>query len=392
MNQEVTTRKNKKETNSQYLPAGSLSSLAKEKFSLLTTKRVVPPNFSNRQPKHPRLGSQVQKPIKVQEQVQQVPLDSSSPLATKGQEQVHRATLHSTASAAQAVLEQVQQVSQRSTASAAQVVLEQVQQVSHHSTSSAAQVVLEQVPQMSQHSATHEISIINSISISSSTVKRKRGRTQMPRVHGRSERKLVVLSDLNQPIGPTDEIVKELGSFLGTLARNSTFCPLNIHNWKKLNTKEDMWTYIKAEMEQIQTQESEDDNQSIDPFATVMGLEHPGRVRLYGRGVTKTILKQKSGNSGPSSKTTDEIMEQKMKEMEERMQQRMQKNFEEQQETWRQQITLNVVAQLQHINPDLRIDPNMLAFGGRSLGEASSAQQATVQLINRPSTGSTNQG
>ncbi|XP_019232515.1 PREDICTED: uncharacterized protein LOC109213208 [Nicotiana attenuata] len=183
--------------------------------------------------------------IKVQEQVQQVPLDSSSPLATKGQEQVHRATLHSTASAAQAVLEQVQQVSQRSTASAAQVVLEQVQQVSHHSTSSAAQVVLEQVPQMSQHSATHEV-IEQSEKRGSSTVKRKRGRTQMPRVHGRSERKLVVLSDLNQPIGPTDEIVKELGSFLGTLARNSTFCPLNIHNWKKLNTKEDMWTYIKT--------------------------------------------------------------------------------------------------------------------------------------------------
>nr|XP_016515071.1 PREDICTED: uncharacterized protein LOC107831794 isoform X1 [Nicotiana tabacum] len=146
-----------------------------------------------------------------------------------------------------------------------------------------------------------------------------------------------------------------------------------------------------AEMEQIQTQESEDDNQSIDAFATVMGPEYPGRVRLYGRGVTKTILKQKSGNSGPSSKTTDEIMEQKMKEMEERMQQRMQKNFEEQQETWQQQITLNVVAQLQHINPDLRIDPNMLAFGGRSLGEASSAQQVAIQLINRPSTGSTNQ-
>ncbi|XP_009785559.1 uncharacterized protein [Nicotiana sylvestris] len=482
MNQVVTTRKNKKETNSQYLPAGSLSSLAKEKFSLLTTKRAVPPNFSNRQPKHPRLGSQVQKPVrqlpltshvpqKVQEQVQQVPLDSSSPVATKGQEQVHRATLHSTASAAQAVLEQVQQVSQRSTASAAQAVLEQVQQVSQHSTSSAAQVVLEQVqqvlqhstssaaqvlleqvPQMSQHSATHEV-IEQSEKRGSSTVKRKRGRTQMPRVHGRSERKLAVLSDLNQPIGPTDEIVKELGSFLGTLARNSTFCPLNINNWKKLNTKEDMWTYIKtkydihddgrewvfqsiqnawrrkkkketseepsskdmfvatrsrkpgrvykesyedtmrkiAEMEQIQTQKSEDDNQSIDAFATVMGPEHPGRVRLYGRGVTKTILKQKSGNSGPSSKTTDEIMEQKMKEMEERMQQRMQKNFEEQQETWRQQITLNVVAQLQHINPDLRIHPNMLAFGGRSLREASSAQQAAIQLINRPSTSSTNQ-
>ncbi|XP_009781855.1 uncharacterized protein [Nicotiana sylvestris] len=268
----------------------------------------------------------------------------------------------------------------------------------------------------------------------------------MQSVHGRSERKLIILSDLNQPIGPTDETVKELGSFLGTLARNSTFCPLNIHNWKKLNTKEDMWKYIKqtsktntenrkklknphtagktgfatirekkrketsedpsskdmfvatrsrktgrvykesyedtmhkiAEMEQIQTQEIEDDNQSVDAFATVMGPEHPGRVRLYERGVTKTILKQKSGNSGPSSKTTDEIMQQKLEEMEEKMQQRLQKKFEEQQETWRQHITLNVVAQLRHLNPDLRVDPNMLTFSGCSLGEASSTQQAAI--------------
>ncbi|XP_009792893.1 uncharacterized protein [Nicotiana sylvestris] len=146
-----------------------------------------------------------------------------------------------------------------------------------------------------------------------------------------------------------------------------------------------------AEIEQIQNQESEDNNQSIDAFTTVMGPEHPGRVRLYGRGVTKTILKQKSGNFGTSSKTIDEIMEQKMEEMEEKMQERMQKKFEEQQETWWQQITRNVVAQLQHLKPDLRIDPSMLALGDPSLGEASSAQQAGIQLINLPSTGSTNQ-
>ncbi|XP_018628998.1 uncharacterized protein [Nicotiana tomentosiformis] len=123
-----------------------------------------------------------------------------------------------------------------------------------------------------------------------------------------------------------------------------------------------------------------------------MGPEHPGRVRLYGRGVAKTILKQKFENSGPSSNTTDEIMQQKIEGMEERMQQRMHKKFEEQQKTWRQQITLNVVAQLQHLNPDLRIDPNMLTFGGRSLGEASSAKQAAIQPINRPFAGSNNQG
>ncbi|XP_059302008.1 uncharacterized protein LOC132053932 [Lycium ferocissimum] len=78
---------------------------------------------------------------------------------------------------------------------------------------------------------------------SPSTQKRKRGGTQMQSVHGRSERKLIVLNELHQPIGPTEAIVKELGSFLGTLARNGTFCPLNVFKWKKLKTHDDMWNY-----------------------------------------------------------------------------------------------------------------------------------------------------
>ncbi|KAM3362658.1 hypothetical protein P3S68_017512 [Capsicum galapagoense] len=70
--------------------------------------------------------------------------------------------------------------------------------------------------------------------------KRKRGRTQMQTVHGRTERKLIVLNEHNQPIGPTIGVVHELSSFLGTLARNSTFCPLTVKTWKKVNTKKDM--------------------------------------------------------------------------------------------------------------------------------------------------------
>nr|XP_016484545.1 PREDICTED: uncharacterized protein LOC107805077 [Nicotiana tabacum] len=68
----------------------------------------------------------------------------------------------------------------------------------------------------------------------------------MPSVHGRKERKLIVLNENNQPIGPTGDVVAELGSFLGTLARNATFCPLNVFNWRKIQTKEDMWIYIKG--------------------------------------------------------------------------------------------------------------------------------------------------
>ncbi|XP_016440255.1 uncharacterized protein LOC107766055 [Nicotiana tabacum] len=75
----------------------------------------------------------------------------------------------------------------------------------------------------------------------------------------------------------------------------------------------------QAEMEKIQsTQESEHDSQSVDAFASVMRAEHPGRVRLYGLGVTKTVLKRKMKDFGPSLNDTEDKMQQKMEEMEER--------------------------------------------------------------------------
>lgn len=65
-------------------------------------------------------------------------------------------------------------------------------------------------------------------------------------VHERSERKLIMLNELSHPIGPTKAVVNELGSFLDTLARNWTFCPLNVFNWTMLKTHDDMWNYIKV--------------------------------------------------------------------------------------------------------------------------------------------------
>ncbi|XP_009606777.1 uncharacterized protein [Nicotiana tomentosiformis] len=148
-----------------------------------------------------------------------------------------------------------------------------------------------------------------------------------------------------------------------------------------------------AEMENIQsTHETEEGSQSVDAFASVMGPEHPSRLRLYGRGVTKTVLKGKVRDFGPSLNATNEMMQQKMEEIEVRMQQKMQEKFNAQKDAMKQEITINVVAQLQSLNPELRLDPNMLTFYARSPGEASSEQQAAIQLINRPSAGSNNQG
>ncbi|XP_070016853.1 uncharacterized protein [Nicotiana sylvestris] len=78
------------------------------------------------------------------------------------------------------------------------------------------------------------------------TPNKKRGRTQMCSVHGRKTRKVITLNNLNQPIGPTKEDVREFGSFLGTLARTATLCPRDIMDWRKMDTKDDLWTYTKV--------------------------------------------------------------------------------------------------------------------------------------------------
>nr|XP_025888684.1 uncharacterized protein LOC101265957 [Solanum lycopersicum] len=74
----------------------------------------------------------------------------------------------------------------------------------------------------------------------------KRGRTQMHDVHARKERKLIILNSQNQPVGPTDDVVIEVSSFLGTLARNATLCPFDILDWRSMDTKNDLWDYTKG--------------------------------------------------------------------------------------------------------------------------------------------------
>ncbi|KAF3661717.1 putative dolichyl-diphosphooligosaccharide--protein glycosyltransferase subunit 4B-like [Capsicum annuum] len=50
----------------------------------------------------------------------------------------------------------------------------------------------------------------------------------------------------NQPVGPKDEAVSELSSFLGTLARKATLCPLDIFDRRHMDTKQELWDYTKA--------------------------------------------------------------------------------------------------------------------------------------------------
>ncbi|OIT08283.1 hypothetical protein A4A49_01950 [Nicotiana attenuata] len=184
----------------------------------------------------------------VHEQVQQMPLNSTPFASQAVREQLQHSTsaggslpLHSTSAPAQTVHEQVQQIPLNSTSLASQPVCKQLQQLPLDSNPRTSQTVQEQVEDSSNHETNEQ-----SEEQGPSAEKRKRGKTQMQSVHGRKGCKQIVLNENNQPIGPTNDDVNELGSFLGTLARTATFCPLNVFDWRKLETKEDMWKYVKV--------------------------------------------------------------------------------------------------------------------------------------------------
>ncbi|WOL01386.1 hypothetical protein Cni_G10102 [Canna indica] len=65
--------------------------------------------------------------------------------------------------------------------------------------------------------------------------KKARGKTMCYRIHGRSleERREIIFNSEAQPVGPNEKDVSDLSQFLGTVARNSDWCPLIYTNWKK---------------------------------------------------------------------------------------------------------------------------------------------------------------
>ncbi|XP_060182329.1 uncharacterized protein LOC132611992 [Lycium barbarum] len=214
-------RKNKREKGSMFLPAGSLASLANQ-MSLRGTKRNVQAvDCSNREKQVPRLRSQVQT------QVQQEPIHSTS------------------------LVEQVQQVPRHSTASAAQTVLGQVQQESRHPTPYTAQAVQEQVQQTSQDSTPQEANQESEEQENVNTNRENRKKLRYP--HTVAKKSFAVIREEKKKEGP--DVVTNKAIFVTTRKRKPG----------------------QAEMERVQTQESED---GVDAFAAVMGPDHPGHQKM----------------------------------------------------------------------------------------------------------------
>ena len=88
------------------------------------------------------------------------------------------------------------------------------------------------------------------------------------------------------------------------------------------------------------------------PYAVAMGPDHSGYVRLYGRAVTKTLLKRRRGDSG-TSVDDENLRQQRMEEMEQRLQQKVEEKMAHR--------VVNLLTDLMRANPELEIDPNMVA-------------------------------
>ncbi|KAH0669863.1 hypothetical protein KY289_024356 [Solanum tuberosum] len=116
-------------------------------------------------------------------------------------------------------------------------------------------------------------------------------------------------------------------------------------------------------MEKLQSQQSEDDDQSFDAFTAVMGDEHPGSLRLYGRGVTKSTWKRKA-LSEPYLTANDDRMEFFLEELEEGMHQRMAAKLEQQKVTIHQEVTDDILGRLNRMYPGLQLNVVMLASLG----------------------------
>jgi hypothetical protein len=86
------------------------------------------------------------------------------------------------------------------------------------------------------------------------TKKKTRGPTRCLEIYAREYSQDVTLDNEGEIIGPDDKTVIDVGNFLGTIARNSTLCPLIHTNFKDLlkekednNTrKERLWRYINV--------------------------------------------------------------------------------------------------------------------------------------------------
>ncbi|GAB2288274.1 hypothetical protein Dimus_022614 [Dionaea muscipula] len=149
----------------------------------------------------------------------------------------------------------------------------------------------------------------------------------------------------------------------------------------------------KTRMEELQSQqngksgEDAESSCSMDPFLTIMGKEHNGRVRLYGRGVTPSSLgKASTGNGSSSTNVPNELLESIKDDVTAQITTELTANMMQTVTTQvAQHLCSSVSFHLKQINPLIDIDPAVLmrlVTTAPSPGDASSApnHQSSVGL------------
>ncbi|OMP06134.1 Transposase, Ptta/En/Spm, plant [Corchorus olitorius] len=202
--------------------------------------------------------------------------------------------------------------------------------------------------------------------------KKTRGTTRALRIQGvtKDNRIFIRLNTINQPIGSTDEVVNNLSTYLGTLARNAVMAPLVYHDWRKVprSKKIDMLDLVykvkrgsneeisQADMYLLTHRNKEDtdrilleykhqlsrsleNSKDLDTqngiFAQVMGIDKADHVYLYGRGVTSSVLKKKkisslgSMNAQSVAENARKIAVDVTEDMKDKLQDEIQKKLEQ---------------------------------------------------------------
>ncbi|GAB2287982.1 hypothetical protein Dimus_022331, partial [Dionaea muscipula] len=150
---------------------------------------------------------------------------------------------------------------------------------------------------------------------------------------------------------------------------------------------------MKSRMEELQSQQSGKSGEdaesscSVDPFFTIMGKEHNGRVRLHGRGVTPSNLGKASiGNGSSSINVPNELLESIKADVTAQVTAELTANMMQTVTSQvAQHLCSSVSFHLNQINPLIDIDPAVLmrlVTTAPSPGDASSApnHQSSVGL------------
>ncbi|KAL4583779.1 hypothetical protein LXL04_008362 [Taraxacum kok-saghyz] len=118
----------------------------------------------------------------------------------------------------------------------------------------------------------------------------------------------------------------------------------------------DTYDDTTKKIELMKTYQPPEGMTAVDPFVAVMGKEHDGHCRLYGKGVTKTLLRKVNGGdtSSEAGKRQLAVMRKEIEEDNERKKAEMRKELEEDNERKRAEMLKEIEEEHQRQKAEMR--------------------------------------